>query len=385
MVQRGASNVYFPLTASSIYLPLWGEGSARTVNKILDDPKAWDFLTGALDDGEYIQAVRCEALSFNRGVDSEELRQAAQRKYDGTVELSGSSPQSEEAFRRQEYDALRSGRGDETTDLMVELVDPSEYGEKLSEIVAGIGLVRKLRETRVLVGFSRILPIEDPTSADRLPISQDRGLGWLPASVVYGEGVFIEFDEGHLYRWAKRPSVVERIASMRAHYNERRSERGMMPAEISAKYVLLHTIAHVIIAQLSFDCGYGSAALRERVYCNLEDPDRPMQGILIYTASGDSEGTMGGLVRQGDPGLLDDVFERAVHRCQWCSSDPICIESSGQGTDNANLAACHGCVLLPETSCETGNRLLDRGLLVGTPDAPEIGFFSDGHSGSISY
>ena len=385
VVQRGASNVYFPLTASSIYLPLWGEGSARAVNRVIDEPKAWDFLTGALDDGKYIQEVRCEVLALNRGVDPEELRQAAQRKYDGTMELSGANPHSEEAFRRQEYDALRNGRGDEATDLMVELVEPSSYRGTLAKVLKGIGLVRKLRETRVLVGFSRILPIEDPTSTERLPISQDTDLNWLPAAVVYGEGIFIEFDGSQIHSWAAGTAVTERLDSMRTRYNERRHERGMAPARISEKYVLLHTIAHAVIAQLSFDCGYGSAALRERIYCDLEDPDQPMQGVLIYTASGDSEGSMGGLVRQGGPGLLEGVFEQAVHQSHWCSSDPICIESPGQGTDNANLAACHGCVLLPETSCETGNRLLDRGLLVGTPDVPEVGFFGDGPFGGIRY
>ena len=152
--------------------------------------------------------------------------------------------------------------------------------------------------------------------------------------------------------------------------------------EITAKYILLHTFAHILIGQLSFDCGYGSASLRERIYCESDEPDRPMQGVLIYTASGDSEGTLGGLVRQGEPDRLKAIVGRAIRRTQWCSSDPVCIESAGQGSDNANLAACHGCVLLPETSCETGNRLLDRGLLVGTPEAPEIGFFV--HLGPIT-
>ncbi len=100
-----------------------------------------------------------------------------------------------------------------------------------------------------------------------------------------------------------------------------------------------------------------------------------MQGVLIYTASGDSEGTMGGLVRQGEPDRLPDTIERAVRKAQWCSSDPVCIESTGQGTDNANLAACHACVLISETSCEEGNRLLDRATVVGTPDDPGAGFF----------
>ena len=376
VVQRGASNAYFPLTVSSIYLPLWGEDTGRTINTILDEPRSWGILTAGLDDGQYIQSVRCEVLAATRGVDPEELREAAQKKLDGTLELRSAHRRSEEEFRRQEYEALRNGRGSETTDLMVELRDCSKYEPALAEVLRGIGLVRKLRETRVLVGFSRILPIEDPTSPDLLPMSLEASLNWLPASVVYGEGIFIEFNESSLKQWATRKHVIERISSLSDRYNERRNERGMANIAIAEKYVLLHTIAHALIAQLSFDCGYGSAALRERVYCNLEDRDRPMQGVLIYSASGDSEGTLGGLVRQGEPHYLDAVFERAILRSRWCSSDPVCIESSGQGTDSANLAACHGCVLLPETSCETGNRLLDRGLLVGTPDMPEVGFFS---------
>ena len=100
-----------------------------------------------------------------------------------------------------------------------------------------------------------------------------------------------------------------------------------------------------------------------------------MQGILIYTASGDSEGTMGGLVRQGEPGRLEYTIARALYEARWCSADPICYESTGQGSDSGNLAACHGCALLPETSCEEGNRLLDRQTLIGRPEAPDLGFF----------
>ena len=375
VVQRGASNVYFPLTTSSIYLPLWGEDAERAVNEILDEPGNWTILTTALDEGKYIQPVRCDVLAATRGVDAEELLLAAQRKLDGTLELDIPHQRTEEDFRRQEYEALRNGRGGEATDLMVELRDASTCGAPLSGLLAGVGLVRKLRETRVLVGFSRILPVEDPTSQDLLPIRTDSNLDWLPATVVHGEGIFIEFEESVLEAWTKNLRVIERVSSLSNRYNDRRQERGMRRTEISPKYVLLHTIAHALIAQLSFDCGYGSASLRERLYCNLEDPDLPMHGLLIYTASGDSEGTLGGLVRQGEPQLLGPVFERAIRRSEWCSSDPVCIESAGQGTDNANLAACHGCVLLPETSCETGNRFLDRGLLVGTPHVSELRFF----------
>ncbi len=375
VVQRGASNVYFPVTSSSIYLPLWGEGTPRVINDILNEPRNWDALTTALDEGKYIQPVRCEVLASTLNVDAEELRQAAQKKLDGIFEQEVSHHSSEEEFRRQEYEALKGGRGGEATELMVELEDASEYGAPLSSLLESVGLVKKLRETRVLVGFSRILPVEDPTQQDLMPISTDPNLDWLPATVVYGEGIFIEFQESVLEAWSKDLQVIKRVVSLAERHNDRRQERGMKRTEISPKYVLLHTIAHTLIAQLSFDCGYGSAALRERLYCNLDDPDRPMHGLLIYTASGDSEGTLGGLVRQGEAQRLRAVFENAIRRSEWCSSDPVCIESTGQGTDNANLAACHGCVLLPETSCETGNRFLDRGLLVGTPEMSQIRFF----------
>jgi hypothetical protein len=167
-----------------------------------------------------------------------------------------------------------------------------------------------------------------------------------------------------------------RIRDLNSRYNQRRTDQGQPQRPISPQFVLLHTFAHVVINQLAYDCGYGSASLRERLYCDLADPANPMCGVLIYTASGDSEGSMGGLVRQASQGLFENIVIRAIQKADWCSSDPICIESHGQGAENCNLAACHSCCLLPETSCEEGNRLLDRALLVGTPGEPDIGFFS---------
>jgi hypothetical protein len=203
-----------------------------------------------------------------------------------------------------------------------------------------------------------------------------RSLGWLPAIVVRGEGIFIEFRADALDAWIVRGSADQRIAPMVAAYNNRRAERLLPPRHLPARFVLLHSIAHVLIRQLAFDCGYGSASLRERIYCEDQPDAEPMNGVLIYTASGDSEGTMGGLVRQGEPGRLDTTLVEGLRTAGWCSSDPVCIESSGQGADNANLAACHGCILLSETSCEEGNRLLDRALLVGTLRDMTRGFFS---------
>ncbi len=199
----------------------------------------------------------------------------------------------------------------------------------------------------------------------------------LPAIVVRGEGLFLEFSPTQLDHWlAAEPGIKKRVEELNQRYNSGRVLRGQEQRPISPKFVMMHTLAHVIINQLSFDCGYGSASLRERIYCDFKDKSHPMQGILIYTASGDSEGTMGGLVRQGLPERFGATMLRVRRNASWCSSDPVCIESPGQGADNSNPAACHGCSLLPETSCEEGNRLLDRALLVGTPEKPSLGFFS---------
>jgi hypothetical protein len=127
-----------------------------------------------------------------------------------------------------------------------------------------------------------------------------------------------------------------------------------------------------------FTCGYSSASLRERLYVSRER-GREMAGLLIYTAAGDSEGTMGGLVRMARKDQLCAVFASALKDARWCSTDPVCMDAGnkGQGPDSCNLAACHGCALVPETSCEEFNRFLDRGLVIGTFDEPSLGFFSD--------
>ena len=102
-----------------------------------------------------------------------------------------------------------------------------------------------------------------------------------------------------------------------------------------------------------------------------------MCGLLIYTATSDSAGSLGGVVAQADPRALEDAVGEAVQTASWCSSDPLCAEADAAGVDSLNLAACHACVLLPEVSCEEMNLFLDRALLVGTTEEPEVGFFRE--------
>jgi len=374
VVQRGASNVYFAHVVSSIYLPLWGEHTERSIAETLEDPTVWSILSQGTVNGK-IDPARCETVALMRRVDPEKLRAAAQRKLDGEADIAGNL-QSEEVYRQAEYEALEAGRGSDTVDLFSRRVSGRQYGEPLNSYVHSVSLVHKLRETRAFVGFSRIIPDTAAEGGDKLrDLKLDNQINWLPAVTVRGEGIFLVFDHDRLRHWAGRArNRVERLAR---HYNEAATARGRKQRIITPEFVLLHTFAHLLINQLSFDCGYGSSSLRERLYCDAEFPEFPMAGVLIYTASGDSEGTLGGLVRQGEPGRLENTTIRALRTAAWCSSDPVCFESSGQGPDSCNLAACHSCALLPETSCEEGNRLLDRVVVVGSPKTPELGFFSE--------
>ncbi len=369
VVQRDSSNVYFPKTTSSIYIPFQGNMmTAEKIGRLIEKRKIWDELTRNLDDGKYVNKSICDMFARMESVDPEELRAAAQRKLDGIAELVTKPRYLDEELRHQEYEVLRSGKSEGTPELKIEPRDPTECISPLSDLLDGVFLVRKLRETRVFTGFSRLHPPEDADSS--LPPISDDELDWMPAIRHYGEGIFLEFNKKELDAWSKRSDVVERVKSLLMHVRDRDRP------SVSPKFMLLHTFAHVLIRQLSYDCGYGSASLRERVYCEEENLEKPMQGVLVYTSSGDSEGSLGGLVRRGEPALLSSTISKAMIEASWCSSDPVCIESGHRGDSGANMAACHSCVLLPETSCEKGNRFLDRALLIGKPENLEMGFFS---------
>jgi hypothetical protein len=229
-------------------------------------------------------------------------------------------------------------------------------------------LADRLREVRALSGFTRVSP-----DATAVPADTTRRLKWLPAVEVFGEGIFLTLDNDALRDWEADGQVRRRVAGMRADL-DRAFQKDRLEAltgtELSPRFVLLHTLAHLLIRQLSFESGYTTASLRERIYAR---PEQDQYGILVYTAAGDAEGTLGGLVRQGEPPRLAETLLRMTEAAAWCSADPLCAEHSGQGFGNLNRAACHACALLPETSCEAGNTLLDRALVVGGEHVP--GYF----------
>jgi hypothetical protein len=283
-------------------------------------------------------------------------------------------------YRYQEYEIFCRDISDgyPKTNLLIKSSPISNYGPQVNNFFQRVSLLEKLRETRAFVGFSRIFPESELSASEQRKLFSSKKLDWLPAIIVRGEGVFLKFDDYKIDIWLQKYGAFHqnRISEIITRFDDLRAKRHQDQKEITPKFMMIHSFAHLLINQLIYECGYGSASLRERIYVS-DDPKFKMSGVLIYTAAGDSEGTMGGLVSMGRPKNLEQTIAKAIEKASWCSSDPVCIESTGQGPANCNLAACHSCALLPETSCEEQNRLLDRGVLVGTLENPESGFFSN--------
>jgi len=366
MLQRGSTNIYFPKVISSILIPPYSE----KINMIVES--YWWMLTpdakGVVDEGR-IQDVakRCQ-------INADSLKEAVLQKFSGY----GNEPTigSEEDYRYSEYLALMEAVTNFDDEFVTSHQDLKLYDKKISQYIDKICLVEKLAETRALTGFSRIKPPQyrEYVREDRTQLSLQT-IPWLPAIRVYGEGIFIKLNETLVDKWVNK-EIKQRYEGIINNYVRIYKNLKRTPRRLPMKFFLLHTLAHALIRRLSFECGYGSSSLRERLYC-WDEKHKKMTGILIYTAAGDSEGTMGGLVQQGKPGRFETLLVGAIQDILWCSSDPICIESHGQGIDSLNRAACYACALLPETSCEEGNRFLDRVALIGTPDEPSLGFFTE--------
>jgi hypothetical protein len=193
---------------------------------------------------------------------------------------------------------------------------------------------------------------------------------------VRGEGLFLRISEDAIIQWLKR--CGQRDQQFLAAHRRWRQQRNLEPATgyPGLRYVLLHSLSHALIRQFSLECGYASASLQERIYSASPEFGEPMSGILIYTAAPDSEGTLGGLVSLGETETLERHLEQAIGSLEICASDPLCAETQpDQAFLSLHGAACHNCLFLPETSCERGNRYLDRSLIVSTLEHSEFAFF----------
>ena len=371
VVLRGATNVWFADTRSSIYIPIDSDQTAKRIKMIVD--ANYDSLNASRINGEFNRVI-IDFLAQRENVDKDELFDAFLKRERGLNDLlEVSEEMTEDAYRLAEYKMLIKDNNSEH--FYSRNFPITHYDPVISRFFKSISLVHKLRETRAFVGFSRVEPKELPIAQRKMELRLG-GENWLPAIEVQGEGIFFEFNKSVVDEWAQQPGVVKRLQNLGASY--RHSKFGAnSEGDLRPEFVLIHTFAHLLINQLSFECGYGSSSIRERIYCEKTSNEHGMYGVLIYTASGDSEGSLGGLVRQGERGSIEDTIMSAIRNAAWCSSDPVCIQSLGQGPESCNLAACHNCALLPETCCECGNRLLDRGVIVGDLENKDIGFFAD--------
>lgn len=377
VLQRGASNIHFAVIASALSIP----PASEPLFQILDD--RWDMIT-AVPEEAVPSVLRKWAEMYS--VPEEALVAAYNSKR--TIER-GEVEYTDVTTRSEEYVALGATREDEPAGGFMPQFRNRVFQapEPLSAWFDLIGAVSRLREVRALAGFTRIEPY--PVSGERIakaitegyvaPLSK-QPTRWLPAAEIRGEGIFLRFDTRAVDRWiAANPGVVERAARLDARSAamaaERRYERDY---RVTPRLLLVHSFAHAMIRQLSIDCGYSSSALRERLY--VAEGGRgsaPMSAVLIYTGSPDSEGSLGGLVRLASPELISEVVIRAVRNAHWCGSDPVCIETDpDQSGERISGAACHCCLLVPETACEKFNRELDRTTLVGESDGRWKGFFS---------
>lgn len=396
------TNLYFPRTISAIALPdLQPQTPAIAAlrNEIEQDPSLGVARTLWNMNNRAGTVALIQVGLTARGVTSEppEVEEALESLFDPAAAalpagaVPPANPESDLlAFRRAEFNIIRHEVNDPEHVPNLRVI-PTTVPAELAPWFARVNLVERLRETRVFFGFDRLeqnnnslagMPATAMHQLFRVPPVQPQDR-WLPAVEVFGEGIYIELNDHRLAQWQTDHSAwlahrlddgfVARLAGV----FQTLPPLAAADRAWASMYLLVHSLAHILINQLVFECGYSTAALRERLYISA-DPDAPMAGFLIYTAAGDSEGTLGGLVRLGRPERLGPVMQRALGRASWCSADPVCSEHlGGQGSKMANLAGCHACVLLPETSCETINQGLDRAMVVGTPDAREHGFMAE--------
>lgn len=360
----GASNTWFPVTMSVLSVP----SRASELAQLVDDH--WGTLR-EVTSPEVLRAFRNtgQLLQFAAYSD-DEIWEAIEDRRQEAREGTFGSDEDEVDLKGPEWDVFvgSDGRAESQDFKVTEEAPPGEYASRIHSV----GLVERLREVNALLGFTRIEPLDqisEDSGVDPAPLVPGGRPSWVPATEVRGEGIFIRFDEGALNTWLEQGGVQERRDLLRAGHREWRRARRLDPPGADfpgVAFSMIHTLSHVLMRELALECGYNRASIRERVYASAPGDDRDMAGLLIYTAAPDSEGTLGGLVRLGRREELERLLTQALERAELCSSDPLCAEHEPEHDRSLHGAACHACLFAPETSCEFGNRYLDRSLLVPT-------------------
>ncbi|MBW4530419.1 MAG: DUF1998 domain-containing protein [Aphanothece saxicola GSE-SYN-MK-01-06B] len=368
LLVRSATNAYFSETISVISLPEEAGGLARRVTELKAELEAIE-----------AESDIATALKFNprlrsafAGVEPAALWQAIQGHRGGSTAEVPQPKDEELRLLIGPMDGVSSSAEDSLFEAVIWTPEqpPDWFGKAIRRVL----LVKRLREVQALVGFTRFtartsslggLPIDTTRTNGRAPLAND--LRWLPAAENKGEGIFIEFDPATIADWASSDAVTGRsVQFSKAFENDWLRSRGLDSSQFpfpGAPYILLHSLSHLLITEMALECGYGASSIRERIYANPEIG----YGILLLTSTSGSEGTLGGLVDAGK--RIVGYLERAFERAQLCSNDPFCSEHDPNHPFDirpTHGAACHGCELIAETSCEQRNEFLDRALVSRT-------------------
>lgn len=359
--QRGASNVYFAVTRSAISIPPWINPLYNLVDEHLRDI---ELLKDVLGEQEGLDKVYEKFFtSFTR----DEFDEAYERRMSNIREFTEIKLMEYQAITHHNDPTYQSNKKHFKAE---EDSLPGYFSRYFKRIIR----ITRLREVRVLLGFTRV-DAPDP-DADEQPnvvyLAKGRDERWLPAVEVNGEGIFIEFNRNTLDEWLGNPQVKSISGRYKASYREYCESKGwIIKTDRDAVYVLMHTFSHLLIKQMAMSSGYSSSAIRERIYFG----DK-MAGILLYTGSSDKEGSLGGLVELGTADQMTNIMRDAFREALICTNDPECMNTLPAGK-NSNGAACHSCCMISETACENGNRMLDRGLVVPLAGREETSYFRE--------
>lgn len=370
----GASNSWFPVVMSALSIPTGGDKLSALVAdhwaELRDIP--------SLEVLKYVAAP--SRMPWFAGFSVDEIWAAIKAKKEAPH---GTAQVQIQDLKEPEWDILTQADTAGTTDFfkLRRVATPKGFEQWFEDTI----LVERIREVRALMGFTRIESKGDFADAayqedERLtPLSRESP-SWLPVSEVHGEGIFIRLKESLLSSWETHPDVSRLNNLFLESHRTWRRLRKLEPHDAGypgIRFVLIHSLAHALMRQIVLDCGYTAASLRERIYCKERTVGgESMAGFLLYTAASDNEGTLGGLVSLGDPISLGRHIDQALENLRLCASDPLCSErtpsSDGRGIHGA---CCHACLFASETSCERGNRYLDRSTLVQTFVGNATGFF----------
>jgi hypothetical protein len=371
-VLLGASNSWFPVTLTVLAIPTKGDLLAQLLTDRLNSFSRAD----SLEKLELVLQVMAENGVLGRLSDYEpEAIWAALQ----ALRSGGGGEEEAPDLKKPEWDAFTSSNPPQKwPDFMVTRVPAPQALELQFDFTV---IAERLREVNALIGFTRVEPPEEAKEGGSPPPRAPLVNGnpaWIPATEVRGEGIFLRFNSQRLAEWLARPSVKAREAALLRGHKAFRTARKLSPPEAGfpgITYILLHSFAHVLIRELALECGYSAASVRERIYASGRGEAPDTAGILVYTAAPDSDGTLGGLAQLGQPARLGELIAQALARAQICASDPLCAEHAPTHDRSLHGAACHACSFVAETSCEIGNRYLDRSLLVSTLAGSELAFF----------